>query len=171
MHELSCGSNQASPPLLPLFLLAACLSLVGVQLVADSVGPAELLLQLAGALHVHSVSLLQEAHLSAQVSQILQLPLVRLHQSLELVHPVRRVPEGEESRAWAASSTRTGISLLTKNIRVEMYLTTETTLTQAGVNAWNSHYQHRCQRGAEWTSVCGQCGSCFCEEKLIIDEL
>lgn len=58
---------------------SACLSLVGVQLTADSVGPAELLLQLAGALHVHSVALLQEAHLSAQVSKILQLPLVRLH--------------------------------------------------------------------------------------------
>lgn len=73
----------------------ACLSLVGVQLTADSVGPAKLLLQLARALHVHSVVLFQEAHLSAQVSQVLQLPLVRLHHRLELVHPVRRVPEGE----------------------------------------------------------------------------
>ncbi len=27
------------------------------------------------------------------------------------------------------------------------------------------------ERGAERTSVCGQCGSCFCECKLIIDEL
>lgn len=73
----------------------ACLSLVGVQLTADSVGPAQLLLQLAGALHVHRVALLQEAHLPAQVPQILQLPLVRLHHRLELVDPVRRVPEGE----------------------------------------------------------------------------
>lgn len=73
----------------------ACLSLVGVQLTADSVGPAKLLLQLARALHVHGVALFQEAHLPAQVSQVLQLPLVRLHHRLELVHPVRRVPEGE----------------------------------------------------------------------------
>lgn len=43
-----------------------------------------------------------------------------------------------------------------------------TTLTQASVNAWNSQMS---ERGAEWTSVCGQCGSCFCECKLIIDEL
>lgn len=74
---------------------SACLSLVGVQLPADGVGPAELLLQLAGALHVHGVALLQEAHLPAQVAQIFQLRLVGLHQRFKLVHPVGRVPEGE----------------------------------------------------------------------------
>lgn len=61
------------------FQPTACLSFVSVQLIADGVGPPELLLQLAGTLHVHSIALLQEAHLPAQVSQILQLPLVRLH--------------------------------------------------------------------------------------------
>lgn len=44
---------------------AARLSLVGVQLPTDGVRPAELLLQLAGALHVHGVALLKEAHLPA----------------------------------------------------------------------------------------------------------
>lgn len=87
----------------------ACLSLVGVQLTADGVGSAELLLQLAGALHVHSVALFEEAHLPAEVSQVLQLPFVGLHRCLELVHPVRRVPEGEGRTVWEASSTGRGI--------------------------------------------------------------
>lgn len=104
--DVNTGTSITLPP--P-FRPTACLSLVGVQLIADRVGPAELLLQLAGALHVHGVALLQEAHLSAQVSQILQLPLVSLHQCFKLVHPVRRVPEGEERTVWEALSTSTGI--------------------------------------------------------------
>lgn len=72
------------------------LSLVGVQLCASCIGPAQLLLQLAGTLHVHCVLFLQQTHLSAQVSQILQLTLVRLYQRLQAAHAVRRVPEGQK---------------------------------------------------------------------------
>lgn len=85
------------------------LSLVGVQLTAGSVSPPELLLQLTGALHVHSIAFLQKAHLSTQVTQILQLPLVCLHQCFKLVHPVRRVPEEEVSKVWEVLGTRTGM--------------------------------------------------------------
>lgn len=112
---LDAGTSPSLPP-------TARLSLAGVQLTADSVGPAELLLQLAGALHVHSVALLQEAHLPAQVSQVLQLPLVRFHQGFELVHPVRRVPEGEEGSAWEVWSCSTGTRLV-QHIRVVKNLT------------------------------------------------
>lgn len=149
------------------------LSLVGVQLIADSVGPAKLLLQLTGALHIHGVALLQEAHLPAQVSQILKLPFVCLNQRFKLVHPVRRVPEGEERTVWEVLSTSTGIWLL-HNTSVWMC---------AQVLKINNSDAKQCQRmkfilstrlserGAEWTSVRGQCGSCFCERTLIIDEL
>lgn len=74
------------------------LFLVGLQLCASCVSPAQLLLQLTGTLHVHRVLFLQQTHLSAQVSQILQFTLVRLYQRLQAAHAVRRVPERKKQR-------------------------------------------------------------------------
>lgn len=78
------------------------LSLVRVELRAHGACSAQLLLQFTGALHVHVVSLLQQTHLSAQISQILQLALIRVHHRLQTTHTIRWVPDRQMTRTKAA---------------------------------------------------------------------
>lgn len=94
--------------------------------------------------------------------------------------PVLQAGSPCQTSAWGGGEDSVGgVEYQHRNMTFTQYIHVDVCLTAENQQLWRKQCQcmkfilstQMSERGAEWTSVFGQCGSCFCEWKLIIDEL